>query len=83
MLRLVWLVGGKKTKKNKGLQGLLWQEVSQFYTAWKAWSCFDAYSSFPGRKFKVLLKICKINVQERCKYLQPCSRLSCTVVLIL
>lgn len=67
MLCLVWLWGGGQQKKD--LQGLLWQEAAQFYTAWKAWSCCDAYSSFPGRKFKVLLKICKINVQERCKYL--------------
>lgn len=83
MFRLVWLV-------EKILQGLCGKRFHSFTlltqtktAAWKASSCFDAYSSFPGRKFKVLLKICKINVQERCKYLQRYRMVSCTVVVIL
>lgn len=84
MFRLVWLV-------EKNLQGLCGKRFHSFtlLTQTKnssleaASSCFDAYSSFPGRKFKVLLKICKINVQERRKYLQRYRMLSCTVVVIL
>lgn len=83
MFRLVWL-------GERNLQGLCGKRVHSFTlltqtetAAWKASSCFDAYSSFPGRKFKVLLKTCKINVRERRKYLQRYRMLSCTVVVIL